>query len=494
MIQFILNDHPMTLDDIAPSLTVLQFLRLTMVQTGTKEGCASGDCGACTVVVGECVNEAMIYKAINACITPMATLHGKQLITVEYLASGERLHPVQQAMVDCHGSQCGFCTPGFVMSLYAWWRAVKSGVIDADRHSIDIALSGNLCRCTGYQPILRAAQQALADQESDAVDRQQAEVMAQLQAIHAQPAGFVRALNTHFFIPNDCTALVQCLKDYPTAQLVAGATDLGLEITQALKTPTVLIYTGNVTDMKVITETDTTVRIGAAVTFSEMTPLVQRHFPAFGQLLDRFASLQIRNVGTLGGNIANASPIGDAAPVLIALQARLKLTGLTGTRWVPIQEFFTGYRTTVLQPDEVIECFEWPKLTDAQELKVYKLSKRFDDDISAVCMALRIERDDQVVRDVHLGFGGMAATPAGAINTERFLHGKIFNEDTVLKAGEKLREDFSPLSDVRASAEYRVAMAGNLLLRACLELNGSSELALSLGVEDAAHRGGFYRA
>ena len=493
MIRFLLNDQLQGLDGVAPSLSVLQYLRTMIVRTGTKEGCAAGDCGACTVVVGELIDDALHYKAVNSCITPVGTLHGKQLITVEHLQTDAGLHPVQQAMVDCHGSQCGFCTPGIVMSLFAWWQQIRQGTGNADRHGVEIALSGNLCRCTGYAPIVRAAEQSLSIDGADTLGAQREQVIAQLQSLRGEP-GQLTSGSQQFVVPDSSQAVARLLAAHPQAQLVAGATDLGLEFTQQLKQPDMLIYTGNVKELNALEETDGALIIGGAVTYSRLQPLLQGHFPAFAQLLDRLGSLQIRNQGTLGGNVANASPIGDTPPVLLALNARVNLHSDGGSRSIPIESFFTGYRKTVMAPGEFIESIVIPKLQDGDVLRVYKISKRFDDDISAVCLALWLQFEGDIVTAVRIGCGGMAATPARAFKTEQALLGRPFDAAAVTAARQALAEDFSPIDDVRASAAYRIAVAGNLLTRARLEREGAVDVNLFSANHESSVSGGVHHA
>ena len=483
MIQFLLNDQPTTLHHVAPSMSVLQYLRTVLVQVGTKEGCAAGDCGACTVVVGELGsgdpnNPCLQYKAVNACITPLASLHGKQLITVEHLQHQGQLHPVQQAMVDCHGSQCGFCTPGIVMSLLAWWLGVQQGTSSSDRHGIELALSGNLCRCTGYQPIIQAAEQSLLNKR-DHFLQQQHEVVQQLQAFKSHPGIESLHPDGDFYLPGTASELARLLEAHPQAQLVAGATDLGLEFTQQLRQPTALIHTGAIKELTQIEDAPDQLIIGAAVTYSAAQPKLHQYFPAFADLLNRLGSLQIRNQGTLGGNVANASPIGDTPPVLLALNATLKLTSSQGSRELAIADFFTGYRQTALRAGEFIEAIMIPKLKANETLQVYKISKRFEDDISAVCMAIWMQRDNAQqgnaqqgnVQAVRIACGGMAAVPKRAHATEQALLGKPLSEASINLAKQTLGQDFQPIDDVRASAAYRLAVAGNLLTRAQLELN-----------------------
>lgn len=483
MIHFLLNEQAVSLDHVQPTLSVLQYLRNHLGMTGTKEGCATGDCGACTVVLGTVEGESIHYQAINACITPVGALHGKHLLTVEHLARDGELHLLQKSMVEQHASQCGFCTPGVVMSLFSWWHAAKSGQGESHRHSIEVALSGNLCRCTGYQPIFRAAEQALLARQNES--EVQIEPVGQNAsnkdeqtirlALNGLPEGGDLTLDqSHFFSPNSIAELTRLLSNWPQAQLVAGATDLGLEFTQQLKTPQILIDTSRVMELLEIRETADALILGGAVTYSRAQPALEVCFPTFAQLLDRLGSLQIRNRGTFGGNVANASPIGDTPPVLLALDTQLHLRGLFGTRTLPVAQFFTGYRTTAMRPGEFIENLELPKLGAGEVLKVYKISKRFDDDISAVCLALWLKREGEVVVDARIGCGGMAATPARALHTERVLRGRVFDEQSVEAAKAALTKDFTPLDDVRASAAYRLAVAGNLLTRALLELRGSA--------------------
>jgi xanthine dehydrogenase small subunit len=483
MIRFLLNDQPVSLDNLEPGLTVLQYLRTNLGLVGTKEGCAAGDCGACTVVLGVLDSGRVRYEAINACITLVGALHGKQLLTIEHLQKNELLHPIQQAMVDCHGSQCGFCTPGVVMSLFAWWRAVKDGTAEAGHHSVAEALSGNLCRCTGYQPIFRAAAKGCESPP----EAETADLAAQLQVLQTEANGQMSCGDALFFSPTSSAELAHLLGNWPNAQLVAGATDLGLEITQQLKRPPVLVHTRRVTELLEVGETADAIKIGAAVTYSAMQPMLQQRLPAFADLLGRLGSRQIRNQGTFGGNIANASPIGDTPPVLLALDAQLHLRGLFGTRTLLLSQFFTGYRTTALRQGEFIESVEIPKLKTHEVLKVYKISKRFDDDISAVCFALWLKMDGDVIVDVRIGCGGMAATPARAYKTENGLRGKVFDEAAVQAAGAALASDFQPLDDLRASAAYRLAVTANLVRRAWLEWRSGESLQVMMWPPEVRH-------
>ncbi len=437
-------------------MTVLTWLRDELGKTGTKEGCASGDCGACTVVVAEPEGEQLRYQAINACITPLGNLHGRQLLTVESLAVGETLHPVQRAMADCHGSQCGFCTPGIVMSLYAH-RQTHSG---ADRAALCESLGGNLCRCTGYRPILAAGEKMYEDAAASPANAP--EVRDRLLAMAADPAP-VRAGRYH--APDSLEQLAGLLAADEDVRLVAGATDLALEWTQGLVPSPALAYTGRVPELLALSEDDGWLEIGAAVSFSDCREALCRHWPDLEELIERLGSLQIRNQGTLGGNIGTASPIGDTPPVLLALGARLRLYSQAGERELPLEDYFLAYRQTALAPGEFIRSVRIPLPASGDWLQAYKISKRLEDDISAVCGAFWLRLDADRIEDVRIAFGGMAEVPRRALAAEDCMRGEFFTEATLQAAGQALVQDFSPISDMRASADYRLRVAGNLFQR-----------------------------
>ncbi|WP_417583671.1 xanthine dehydrogenase small subunit [Nitrincola sp.] len=487
--QFMLNQTQIQLDECAPDTTLLEYLRTHLVQRGTKEGCASGDCGACTVVLAEPAGEGLSYRAINSCITYLGAVDGCQVITVEGLSSQpEHLHPVQQAMVDQHASQCGFCTPGFVMSLFALTHQPHEPRSTTAIEQIHQALGGNLCRCTGYRPIIDAAKSLLSAPLTDAFDEQEQEVHHQLSDWATTDDSSVTLKDGEssvFASPRSSAALLDCLARYPQARLVAGGTDLALETTQQLRSLPQLIYTGRVAEMRQICEQPEALVIGAAVTYSEAESILAAIFPALAGLIHRLGSLQVRNQGTLGGNIANASPIGDMPPVLLALDAQLRIRDAGGVIDMPIHEFFTGYRQTRLPPGGFIEALILPRLQSDSFLRIYKISKRLDDDISAVCLAMHLQLDQDRIVTARLGFGGMAATPARAYQAEAALLGQPFTPEGVRAAQAALATDFTPLSDVRASAEYRLRSASNLLLRAALEYQGQT----SLEVSHHAHAG-----
>ncbi len=467
MITFLLNQELREEQDLSPNMTVLNYLRTRVGKTGTKEGCASGDCGACTVVLGEREGEHIRYQTVNSCLTFVSALHGKQLITVEDLKSTDgSLHPVQQAMVDFHGSQCGFCTPGFIMSMFALSKNKPA----ADKHDILEALAGNLCRCTGYRPIVDAAR-AIAEQPqlADEFSRYEAEVLARLDQIRTDTLVTLNGNGKVCFSPTSSDELATLLMQHPDARLLAGGTDLALEVTQLHRELPKMIYVGNVADMKRLEEDDRQLVIGAARSLSDSYDALSRVFPDLGELLHRFASLQIRNQGTLGGNIGNASPIGDTPPVLMALDARLILRKGDRRRELPIEAYFLSYKVTALEAGEFIEQVIVPKPVANQHFRVYKLSKRLDDDISAVCGAFNLTIEGGTVTGVRIGFGGMAAVPKRAAACEQALLGQPWNHATVKAAMQALNGDFEPLSDFRASKEYRSKTATNLLYKFFIE-------------------------
>jgi xanthine dehydrogenase small subunit len=439
-------------------MTVLEDLRGVERLCGTKEGCAEGDCGACTVVL---VDARGRHQAVNACILFMPALDGKQLLTVEHLAAPDgSLHPVQQAMVDRHGSQCGFCTPGFVMSLYALRAAGGS----ADRVAINEALAGNLCRCTGYRPIVDAALDVCDGAGEPAVEAW---------PVAADPLA-VSHNGKRSFSPRSSDDLAQTLLAYPDAVIVAGGTDVGLWVTKQHQTLKVTVSLDAVADLGGVEEADGVIRIGAGATYEDALPVLERHFPDFGAMIRRIGSRQIRNRGTIGGNIANASPIADSPPPLLALDASLVLRRGDVRRMVKLDDFFTGYRRTVLAPGEFIERIDVPMPRPNEMFRCYKVSKRFDQDISAVCGAFRLTLEEGIVRDIRIGFGGMAATPVRLPAVEQALVGRPWTEPVVRKAQMVMDGALSPLSDMRASALYRRTVARNLLMKCFLETCGEA--------------------
>jgi len=459
--------------DAAPTQTVLQHLRDDLHCTGTKEGCAEGDCGACTVVVASLVDGQVEMKTVNACIQLTPTLDGKALFSVEDLQQPDgELHPVQQAMVECHGSQCGFCTPGFVMSL--WGMYLKKDGAAPTRCEIDDGLSGNLCRCTGYRPIIDAARRM---SELPKVTFDRAALAQQLQGLQRDYLHTYAAKGQQFHAPRTVAELLQLRADKPQATLLAGSTDVGLWVTKQLRELGEIIYLGNVAALKTIEVADGQLEIGAGASLNDAYAALCAHYPEeLSELWQRFASLPIRNAGTLGGNVANGSPIGDSMPWLIALGTQIVLHGSAGQRVLPLEDFYLGYQKKDLRPDEFVAALRVPLPRADVQFRTYKLAKRFDQDISAVCAAFAFQLDGERIVDARIAFGGMAATPQRAAQTETFLRNQAWTEENLVIAMGLLADDYAPLSDMRASNSYRMTTAQNLLRRFWLETRRSAPL------------------
>ena len=445
---FLLNGAVVTLEGVGQTDTLLAMLRESLRKTGTKEGCAEGDCGACTVLLGElAATGEVIWRAANACILLAPMVAGKAVITVEGLAGEGGLHPVQRAMVECHGAQCGFCTPGFVMSLYG--RAV--GAQGTQAMGVADVLQGNLCRCTGYGPILAAG---------EAVPHAPRDDGATAAALAALGHG------GQFASADD---LADHLLAHPEARIVAGATDVGLWVTKQLRQLPDLAFIGDIPDLRVIEETPEGLRLYAAVTYSTAHAALARLHPQLGELVRRIAGTQVRNMGTICGNIANGSPIGDMPPALIALGAEVRLRRGAGRRVLPLESFFIAYGQQDRQPGEFVESLFIPRPAPGALFRVTKLAKRFDSDISALCGAFHLALDGDKVTSARIAFGGMAGIPSRAPAGEAALLAGGWNETGVAAAVAALRGDYQPLDDLRGSAAYRGQVAGNLLRRLWLE-------------------------
>jgi len=487
-VRFLLDGELHELVNPDPTETVLNFLRYRLARTGTKEGCAEGDCGACTVVVGEVVDEEMRYRAVNACILFLPTLDGKELITVESLkAENGDLHPVQQAIVETHGSQCGFCTPGFVMSLYAMYE--DGGAATRDR--LNDTLAGNLCRCTGYGPLVEAglrAQDQRVPVDHMAIKEKIEGLMAlkRHETLELTAKDPVSGHEKKYFAPVTIEEMAKLVEQYPNATILAGGTDVGLWVTKQHKELSVIIYTGAVAVLKETRESGESIEIGAGVSVSDGMKILAKYYPDMGELYRRFASVQIRNSGTIGGNIANGSPIGDSPPALIAAGASLVLRKGEVERTIPLEDYFVEYGKQDRAPGEFVARIIVPKPAENCRFRAYKISKRFDQDISAVCGAFGLTIVDGIVEGARIAFGGMAATPKRATATEAALVGKAWTVEAVEAAMEAMREDYAPISDMRASAGYRMQVAQNLLMKAFLETSEQTATRL-VGDREVAH-------
>lgn len=458
-VRFLLNGELRELASCDPTQTVLNLLRYDLSLTGSKEGCAEGDCGACTVLLGELRGETVQWRALNACILFVPMLDGRALVTVEGLAPRGRLNPVQQAMVDLHGSQCGFCTPGIVMSL----QALSLGALGTIGAEVGDVLAGNLCRCTGYGPILAAAKVIgrVTTDETELVDSLksvQRKDMLRL-AWTDRSSGQVR----QWFSPRTPEALSKLLLEHPEARMVAGATDVALWVTKRHRTVATIISVAEIEALRTIAVDESDVRLGAAVRYSEAAKAFAVLHPDMTELLRRIAGTQVRNAGTVGGNIANGSPIGDTPPPLIALGAMLTLRRGSERREIPIEDFFLEYGKQALQPGEFLESLRVPRASADAIVRVVKLSKRFDSDISAVCAACVVSVEDGAVVRARIAFGGMAGTPKRALTCENALIGEPWTPATLSRAAAALAEDFSPYNDVRGTAAYRLRVAANIV-------------------------------
>ena len=481
---FLLNGEAITLTDVRPDETLLDFLRLERRLRGSKEGCAEGDCGACTVLIGRLADGGLVYESVTACIRFMGSLDGCHVVTVEHLRGADGgLHPVQQALVDFHGSQCGFCTPGFVMSLYGLWMQNP----DPSDAEIEKALQGNLCRCTGYESIMRAARaiSSYGSPDGDMLAVERAEIMARLHGLRDGARVEIGSGRQRLVVPADADDLAAILAAEPEATIVAGATDVGLWVTKFMREIGPAIFIGHLDELRGIEEQDGEITIRAGTSYTEAHHFLAGRIPALGRLIERIGGDQVRNMGTIGGNIANGSPIGDMPPALIALGARLTLRHGDARRTIALEDFFIDYGKQDRRPGEFVEAVHVPVPTGL--FAVHKVTKRRDEDITAALGAFLIEIEAGIVRSARIAYGGMAATPRRAKAVEAALIGRPWTMETVEAALPAYEVDFKPISDMRASAAYRMQVARNLLRRVWLESQPAQfPVTVARGMEAAA--------
>ena len=480
-IEFLFNGELRTLSQFNPNMTVLRYIREVEKAYGSKEGCAEGDCGACTAVVVDLIDEKLHFRAVNSCIQLLGSLDGKALMTIESLKKEGQLHAAQQAMVDEHGSQCGFCTPGFVMSIFA---GLENGV-EPKRQAIDELLAGNLCRCTGYTPIINAAVRVLESRSEDVPDDRFETLRNQLVALHREKGVSIQGIEGRFLIPKSLSELIACIDSNPDARLVAVGTDLGVQITKKNDVFKTLVYLGQVPELNILERCDDGIHVGATVTYAQARSMFNDLIPSIGELIGRVGAVQVRNLGTVGGNLANGSPIGDMAPAFIAAGAQLRLRSSQGARVIPLESFFIEYGRQDIANTEFIESVWVPIPPSSSLFNVYKVSKRIDQDISSVCGAFNITTEENasgelIVKQARICFGGMAGTPLRALACEKLLTGRAWSEETIQEAMAQLKVTYEPLSDARASAEYRNRVAANLLYKFFVE----SQLAQPVGVHE----------
>ena len=467
-IRFLLNGQEVSLSGVPATQTLLDYLRLDQRLTGSKEGCAEGDCGACTVLVGRLHDGGLRYETVNACIRFLASLNGCHVVTIEHLSGPNgRLHPVQQAMVEYHGSQCGFCTPGFVMSLYALWM----GNPTPTEAQVETAVQGNLCRCTGYEPIVKAALAVnqYGEPARDYLTTERDSLMTRLTALQPAARVVTGPEDDRAILPLDVADLAEVLAENPKATIVAGSTDVGLWVTKFMRPISPVVFVAHLEELKAIEQDDEALTIGAGVTYSESETAIRAAFPHLGPYWDRIAGWQVRNMGTIGGNVANGSPIGDTPPVLIALGAEVTLQKKGATRTLPLEEFFVDYGKQDREPGDFVASIRIPLRREGQIDAAYKISKRRDEDISSVAAGISVIVTDGVITQARIAYGGMAATPKRATGAEAALIGQPWSEAAFNAAAEAIKSDFAPLTDWRASSDYRSLTASNLLRRFYLE-------------------------
>lgn len=464
-LKFVWENKIHSISNIDPNETILNYVRLNLKKTGTKEGCAEGGCGACTVVLGDLKNNKIDYQAINSCIAFVPSLEGKQLILVEDLVSKNgALHSVQEAMVNYHGSQCGFCTPGFVMSLFAMYKNFSS----YNKENIQDSISGNLCRCTGYRPIVDAAKSLNNVNRLDQFDKNKKKIISLLKKINSENL-IIQNRNKKYFSPKNINELKKTIKDNPNSIFLSGGTDLSLNVTKGRKDINNIISLNLIKELKFIKERNGNIEVGAATSLIEFELFIKKYYPDFNAILKRYGSVQIRNVATIAGNIATASPIGDTLPLLLSLDAKVVLQKISKKTILPLNNFFVSYRKTKLKKGQFIHSIIIP-IFKKNIFKAYKISKRIDDDISSVCASFNLEINNKKIKNIKIAYGGMAPIPKRAINCEKTLINSNLSEEIFEKAKKNLEKDFSPINDTRATKGYRMEVAKNLLMKCFIEI------------------------
>jgi len=473
-LKFVWENKIHSISNLDPNETILNYVRLKLKKTGTKEGCAEGGCGACTVVLGDLKNNKIVYQAINSCIAFVPSLEGKQLILVEDLVSKNgALHSVQEAMINYHGSQCGFCTPGFVMSLFAMYKNFSS----YNKENIQDSISGNLCRCTGYRPIIDAAKSLNNVNRLDQFDKNKKKIISLLKKINSENLSLKNG-NKKYFSPKNINELKKNIKDNPNSIFLSGGTDLSLNVTKGRKDIRNIISLNLIKELKFIKERNGNIEVGAATSLTEFELFIKKYYSDFNTILKRYGSVQIRNVGTIAGNIATASPIGDTLPLLLSLDAKVVLQKISKKTILPLKNFFVSYRKTKLKKGQFIHSIIIP-IFKKNIFKAYKISKRIDDDISSVCASFNLEINNKKIKNVKIAYGGMAPIPKRAINCEKTLINSSLSEESFEKAKKNLEKDFSPINDTRATKDYRMEVAKNLLMKCFIEIKKNKLIRLN---------------
>ena len=473
IIQFIFENKIQQIQNPDPNETILSYIRSKLKKTGTKEGCAEGGCGACTVVIGELKKNNIVYKAINSCIAFTTSLEGKQLLVVEDLMlKNGSLHPVQSAMVNYHGSQCGFCTPGFVMSLFAMYKNNTS----YDKKTIEDSISGNLCRCTGYRPIIDAAK-SLKNSKSDQFKKNKNKTIVLLKKIRPKNI-LISNENKRYFAPRTVNELKKIIKKYPNLDFFSGGTDMSLVVTKQRKDLENILYLNSIDELNYIKENNKYIEVGATTSLRTFEQFIKKYYSDFNTILKRYGSVQIRNVATIAGNIATASPIGDSLPLLLSLDASIVLESFDKKIILPLKNFFISYRKTRLKQGQFISSIRIP-IFKKNIFKAYKISKRIDDDISSVCASFNLAIVNNKIINIKIAYGGMAAIPKRAIYCEKMLLNTNFSEDIIIKAQKSLEKDFQPIDDMRASKNYRMEVAKNLLMKCFTEIKKNKLIRLN---------------